>query len=233
MVVNDYYDTKLGVDSLKRNKPLVVGHVPMAVAKRFLYYMYAALLFSLTVVPGVPARLSVVVGLMLTFWYTKHLKPITWLKNFVCASVIALSPLTSGCAALAIANSNNNKWHILTVLPLWRLTGMLFCGFLGREIIMDINDVVDDRLHKVRTVPVKYGRKFAAQVALVATAVMAGLAVAGKESTRQLVLAAVGSLWMLYRAWHVLRVQGEDRGVVERAVEDGKLAVVMLLASFV
>jgi hypothetical protein len=40
-------------------------------------------------------------------------------------------------------------------------------------------------------------------------------------------------LWMLYRAWHVLRVQGEDRGVVERAVEDGKLAVVMLLASFV
>ena len=98
---------------------------------------------------------------------------------------------------------------------------------------MDINDVVDDRLHKVRTVPVKYGRKFAAQVALVATAVMAGLAVAGKESTRQLVLAAVGSLWMLYRAWHVLRVQGEDRGVVERAVEDGKLAVVMLLASFV
>jgi 4-hydroxybenzoate polyprenyltransferase len=231
MVVNDYYDTKLGVDSLKRNKPLVIGHVPMAVAKRFLYYLYAALLFSLTVVPGVPARLSVVVGLMLTFWYTKHLKPITWLKNVVCASLMALSPLTSGSAALATASAN--KWHVLTVLPLWRLTGMLFCGFLGREIMMDINDVVDDRLHKVKTVPVKYGRKFAAQVSLVATAVMAGLALAGKESSRQLVFAGIGSSWMLYRAWQVLRVQGEDRVVVDRAVEDGKLAVMMLLASFV
>ena len=231
MVVNDYYDTKLGVDSLRRTRPLVSGSVPMAVAKRFLYYLYAALLLSLALVPGVPARLSVVIGLMLTFWYTKHLKPITWLKNVVCASLIALSPLTSGSAALA--GIHQSTWHVVTVMPLWRLTGMLLCGFLGREIMMDITDVADDRLHRVRTVPVKYGRKFASLVALLATGLSVLLALLGKESPRQWAFAGLGSVWLLTRAWQVWRVNGEDQNVVDRAIEDGKKSVLLLLASFV
>ena len=229
MVVNDYYDNKLGVDTLKRNKPLVGGQVTMKVTKQFLYYLYATLLLCLTAVPGVPARLSVVIGLMLTFWYTKHLKPITWLKNVVCASLIALSPLTSGSAALA-GKPHLGTWYVLTVAPLWRLTAMLFCGFVGREMMMDINDVVDDRLYKVRTVPVKYGRKVASLVTFVTTIFMAILALL--DSSR-VALAGVGSAWMIYRAWQVYQVQGQDRIVVDRAIEEGKWSVLLLLASFV
>lgn len=229
MVVNDYYDNKLGVDSSKRNKPLVGGQVTMKITKRFLYYLYATLLLCLTVIPGVPARLSVVIGLMLTFWYTKHLKPITWLKNVVCASLIALSPLTSGSAALA-GQPHLGTWHVLTVAPLWRLTAMLFCGFVGREMMMDINDVVDDRLYKVRTVPVKYGRKVASLVTFITTLCMAILALV--DSSR-VALAGIGSAWMIYRAWQVYNVQGQDRIVVDRAIEEGKWSVLLLLASFV
>ena len=111
-----------------------------------------------------------------------------------------------------------------------RLTAMLFCGFVGREMMMDINDVVDDRLYKVRTVPVKYGRKVASLVTFVTTIFMAILAML--DSSR-VALAGVGSAWMIYRAWQVYQVQGQDRIVVDRAIEEGKWSVLLLLASFV
>jgi 4-hydroxybenzoate polyprenyltransferase len=179
------------------------------------------------------------------------------LKNIVCASLIALSPATSGSAALSLSSSNNS-WSLLFGVPaLWRLVGMIFCGFVGREILMDINDVDDDSAHDVRTVPVEFGRKFAARTALSCTAAMTVAATVGpmwqiqravggsltwtfllstlrtSPATRKLLLASIGSLAMMRRAWHVYKTDGEDRDIVDRAVEEGKLSVMFLLASFV
>jgi 4-hydroxybenzoate polyprenyltransferase len=254
--VNDYFDYQLGIDAHKMYKPLVGGTVPIAVAKRFLYFLYSALLLCLPFVPGVPARISVVVGVMLSYQYTRHLKPITWLKNIVCASLIALSPATSGAAAYSL--SSNKSWSLLFGVPaLWRLVGMNFLGFVGREILMDINDMEDDLAHDVRTVPVAFGRKFAAKVALSCTAAMTVAATMGpvwqirqavgssltwttllstlrtSPATRKLMLASIGSLAMMRRAWQVYKTEGEDRDIVERAIEEGKLSVMFLLASFV
>jgi 4-hydroxybenzoate polyprenyltransferase len=254
--VNDYFDYQLGNDTHKKNKPLVGGTVPIAVAKRFLYFLYSALLLCLPFVPGVPARMMVVVGIMLTYQYTRHLKPITWLKNIVCASLIALSPATSGLAAFSL--SSNKSWSLLFGVPaLWRLVGMIFLGFVGREIIMDINDMADDLAHDVRTVPVEFGRKFAAKAALSCTAAMTVAATMGpiwqigqavgssltwksllstlrtSSATRKLMLASIGSLAMMRRAWHVYETEGEDRDINDRAIEEGKLSVMLLLASFV
>ena len=250
----------MGVDSHKAYKPLVNGTVSAAVAKRFLCYLYTALLLCVPFVPGAPARMMVVVGVMLTYWYTRHLKPITWLKNIVCASLIALSPATSGVAALHLVASSNNNSSFLPVLrvpALWRLVGMNFFGFVGREIQMDINDMADDFVHNVRTVPVVYGRKFAAIAALLFTVAMAGVAMMGpirqiqwvtgsgltwtallstlraSHVTRKLILASIGSLAMVRRAWQVCKTEGEDREIVNCAVEEGKLYVMFLLASFV
>lgn len=159
MLVNDYYDYKLGNDSLKPNKPLPSHKVPLKVAKRFTSYLYAAALFSVTLVPGVPSRMAVVGGLMLTFWYTQHLKPRTWLKNVVCASLIALSPLASGASALAVISSRSAAAaaHTSGMMlkgygPILRAFGMMFFAVVGREMTMDINDVDDDKSHGVRTV---------------------------------------------------------------------------------
>ena len=159
MLVNDYYDYKLGHDSLKINKPLVSNKVPLKVAKRFTSYLYAAALFTVTVIPGVPSRMAVVSGLMLTFWYTQHLKPRTWLKNVVCASLIALSPLASGGSALTVLSSRIPDAAARTsgmlfkgYGPILRVFGMMFFAIVGREMTMDINDVNDDKVHGVRTV---------------------------------------------------------------------------------
>ena len=225
--------------------------VPPRIVKRFLGFLYAALLLCISVVPGIPARLSIVGGAMLTFLYTQHLKPITWVKTVTCALLIAVAPVTSGAAALSLDHmmtSTTNRNILLdlvggsTTTSLWTLVGMLFFGFLGREILMDINDVVDDRLHKIKTVPVRYGRQFAARVAFLSTILMAGLCLLNATTTtiattsrnpRALALALLGSLAQVRRAYQVLRTDGTSRELVSQAVEDGKTTVLLLLASFV
>lgn len=259
MMVNDYYDARAGIDASKEDKPMVAPRI----VKRFLGFLYAALLLCTSVVPGIPARLSIVGGAMLTFLYTQHLKPITWVKTITCALLIALAPVTSGAAALSLdhmmavtngshINTNNILQTLLlgstAALSLARLVGMLFFGFLGREILMDINDVVDDRLHKIKTVPVRYGRQFASRVAFLSTLLMAGLcllnattatttaaatSIGAIRNPRALAFAVLGSLAQLRRAYQVLRTDGTSRDLVSQAVEEGKLTVLLLLASFV
>jgi 4-hydroxybenzoate polyprenyltransferase len=214
------------------------SRLPLNVVKRFLSYLYAGALVCVTMVPGVPARMAVVMGLMLTFWYTQHLKPRTWLKNVVCASLVALSPLTSAVATMALTGSSGG-WT-----PLVRVVSMLFIGILGREITMDISDVSDDRLHGVRTVPVVYGTKFASAAGLGCSVAVTALSVVGPlgESLsgnwntpllRRSILAGVGGIAQLRRGWHVFQTEGQDAEVVNKAVNEGLLTVVLLLASFV
>jgi len=259
MMVNDYFDNKIGIDSDVR-KPLVGGTVTMAAVKSFLYYIYQVIALLLTAVPGVPSRLMVVIGNMITYWYTKHLKPVTWLKNVVCAAIIGLSPATSGAAAFHLL-STENSFKVFGVSALSRLVTTLFLGFTGREILMDINDVKDDAAHNVKTVPVTHGLKFASTTALLCTAAMAACALAGPlwkigqslgdnsysscgvflstlvsssaSGTRQLILGSLGCFPMFFRAWNVYKTEGEDRALVDQAVNEGKLTFVLILASFI
>jgi 4-hydroxybenzoate polyprenyltransferase len=244
MLVNDYYDFKLGNDN---NKPLkALQKVPLAVCKKALYYLYALALITATGVPGVPARLAVTGGLILTFLYTKHVKPRTWYKNVLCASLISLSPLTSGVAAMTVisANSAVDTSNILFGhfnWPLVRLVGLLFVGIMGREMTMDINDFDDDATHDVRTVPVVYGRKYASRIALICSLIVSSLATSGpflaslepSVLIRRSVLAVVGSLVQMRRYWNVAKTDGLDANAVDLAVNEGLSAVILILASFV
>lgn len=252
MVVNDYYDAKLGRD-VADTKALVHGDVSLQTARRFLSYLYGVALLLMCVLPGVETRLAVVVGLMLTYFYTQSLKPVTWLKNVVCAALIALSPWTSGAAALHVTAFGSTPAAIWMVPSVWRLTGMLFFGICGREILMDCNDVVVDEAANVQTVPVVHGRRFASRVAAAVTAIMAMCSIAGpvwqltqvqasasswralatSGPVRRLVLATLGSAAMLRRSWQVVKTEGSDVAVVSKAVDEGLLAVIILLASFV
>jgi 4-hydroxybenzoate polyprenyltransferase len=258
MLVNDYYDYKLGNDAYKPNKPM--QRVPLIVVKRFVSYLYAAALICSALVPGVPARLMVVMGLILTFLYTEHLKPVTWVKNAVCACLIALSPLTSGLAAIGTAAGWTNPSHtvlegvaasspvevaIPSIWPLARLVCLLFVGFLGREITMDMNDVQDDTAHSVRTVPVKYGYRFASHVAWACSLGVTGLSLFGPivalvvnnwmftpALVRRMGFAVVGGTAQLRRYWQVFRSEGRDAAIVDVAINEGLLSVVLILASF-
>jgi 4-hydroxybenzoate polyprenyltransferase len=284
MVVNDYYDAKLGrddvgvvtnvngdingvVNQMINNHPLAQGRVSLPTARRFLSYLYGAALVTLACLPGVHVRLSVVLGLILTYFYTQSLKPVTWVKNVVCASLIALSPLTSGMAALTVMQQHANQQAVVggdantmlawtatgMILPrLWRLTATLFFGILGREIMMDCNDVENDGRANVRTVPVVHGRRFASAIAFGTTVIMAGLTVGlelleivtttrtgtfldsiPRQAARRLALAGIASALTLRRSWQVYRTQGSDSKAVDKAVDESLVTVAILLASFV
>ena len=240
MLVNDYFDYKLGNDSLKPLKPLPAHRVDLITAKNFVSILYGIALVCVTLIPGAPARLAMLMGLILTFYYTQHLKPRTWLKNTVCATLTSLAPLTSGISALALMNQT---WT--NPVSLWRVTAMLFVGILGREMTMDLNDVEDDSAHGVRTVPVKYGRKYASKVTFGCSMIMSVFALSGPiwqvvveqvrtaGAVRRLSLASLGCGLMLRRAYQVFRTKGEDYEVVATAVDEGLLTVVLLMASFV
>lgn len=277
MVVNDYYDAKLGRDEYKgvsnnsnnnkSSKVLLDGTVSSGTVKRFLMYLYAGALFVSTLLPGVPTRLSVNVALMMTYLYTKHLKPITWVKTIVCACLIALAPWTSGSCAWNLLNPTTTTPVVHTgvgivqslqfiwlVPELWRLFAVLFTGVMGREILMDCNDVVADHAAGIRTVPVVFGRTFAIQVVAFSTGLMTLLAVVphavqivqcsiptttasigfwSMAPFRRFLFAIMASGAHLMNIWKVWRCRAEDDAVVKKAVDDSLFTVVGLLASFV
>ncbi|KAL3798308.1 hypothetical protein ACHAW5_010645 [Stephanodiscus triporus] len=189
MITNDYYDARDGVDSPDDpSHPLARGRggggVPLSVAKVFDSYLYASLLLSSAFVPGAASRLMVLGGAIITYLYTVHLKPRTWIKNLSCAALVGVSPVTSGLAAWHVLcdvgrpfSSGGSRgrggvvvdaipWFRILRSPLSFLVLSLFAGIMGREILMDITDCEGDARAGIETVPVKYGKRVASGVAL-------------------------------------------------------------------
>eukprot|EP00547_Thalassionema_nitzschioides_P001130 CAMPEP_0194212924 /NCGR_PEP_ID=MMETSP0156-20130528/13108_1 /TAXON_ID=33649 /ORGANISM="Thalassionema nitzschioides, Strain L26-B" /LENGTH=326 /DNA_ID=CAMNT_0038940831 /DNA_START=225 /DNA_END=1205 /DNA_ORIENTATION=+ len=250
MVINDYYDAKLGRDALKlkehnQRKALVEGDVSLPMTKRLLTYLYAISLMVMSFLPGVATRLTVNSGLIMTYLYTVHLKPVPLLKNVACAALIAMAPLTSGFATISILGKGN----VWLVRQLWSLFGAMFWGVLGREIMMDCKDMVIDRAAGVKTIPVLWGQAKAASVALLTTVILSALTCLplGKEcwnvvqsgnirtnsAFRRFSFAILGSGMMLRRSWQVYKSEGKATGVLERAINESSLTVALLLASFI
>lgn len=232
MVVNDYYDARTGVDVHKK-----VEAPPAVVIKRFLTYMYTCLLTMLVFLPGKISRMSVVTASLLTFWYTQHLKPKTWIKNVTCAGLIALSPFTSAAATCYI----NNLPLSNALGKLVQVSSVLFLGVTGREIWMDVLDEEGDRKGSIQTVPVVHGKRKACQVVLALTSVMGVISVMGplipfvygEAPWRRLALSLIGSGMVLKRALEIVKGNGMDLSLVASAVEEGKLAMLFLMMSFV
>jgi len=63
MIINDYYDARNGVDSLSNHyHPLSStgdnASIPLPIVKRFLSYLYTALLLGIVALPGIYTRIS-------------------------------------------------------------------------------------------------------------------------------------------------------------------------------
>jgi len=142
-------------------------------------------LLSSAFVPGVIPRLFVIGGSIITYLYTVHLKPKTWIKNISCASLVAMSPLTSGLAAWqvlcdgtflnsqGVSLARSLPFYLIFKSSLTYLVISLFFGIFSREVLMDVTDYEGDSQAGIKTVPVKHGKKFAAGVALVCSFVSA------------------------------------------------------------
>jgi len=299
MITNDYYDAREGVDSPHDMRhPLAASAaataatiplphhgtdstitdivIPLSVAKYFTKCLYAILLLTSAFVPSIMARILVLGGAMITYLYTVHLKPITWMKNISCAALVALGPITSGCAAWHVLRINSVigsadvilPWFCILQSPLSFLVISLFFGIMGREVLMDIIDCVGDARAGIETIPVRYGKRIAANVALVCSLIssisacvmpmwklccrmlltMRGggsplglntggmtltlIAIVQKSEARRLLLSLVGSGMLLRRIYDVWWTTGEDNTLVNLAVDESLLSVLLVLASF-
>lgn len=195
--------------------------------------------------PSIMTRLSVVVSVMLTFLYTKYLKPTTWAKNLVCAFIIAFSPCASGFTALHYLRDLDSAKQIVTVPALWRLFGVLFAGFLGREILMDCNDVVDDEAAGIRTIPVVHGKPFATKVALLSEVAQGFIAIAphamqlfsagiSLAPMRRAALAGVGCATHVLSSWRIWKTGGEECcTLISKFVDLNLLTLGWFFASFI
>ena len=321
MVVNDYYDAKLGRDTLKQHHHQMQQEQRLAdngnddvssgsrnndnaatstatstgstdtkwilhpvngmwnklVTRRLLMYMYSISLCISTCLPGIPTRMSVNIALMMTYLYTVHFKPITLMKNVVCATLIALAPWTSGSCTLYLLQQQYNvnivaagstslssilNGGVWAIPSLWRLFGILFTGVLGREILMDCNDIVADRASGIRTIPVVYGCQIASYIATLTTGIMTYLAIASPLQQllqlisslsssslmsmmsmaipiwttapfRRLVMAGLGCILQLNGMRKILQTNGTNQVAIDQMIQQNLYTVILLMASFV
>lgn len=270
MIVNDYYDARLGADTFQTltsplhleslnekalSRPLESGLVSLHIAKWVLNNLYFWLLMTSTVLPGVPTRLLVMGGCILTFYYTKYIKPRTWFKNISCAILMSLAPLTSGSATLF--HPSLEKLTITTmsygyrIYMIWQGLGALFCslfcGFMGREIIMDITDYDSDKNTGINTIPVVHGKVKAAKIVLLFWLASSFFICAGPvlaicfsfQSCNvlpplvffKLFLALGGSTWITVRAIQLVASKASDERLLDKSIEEAKVSVLFFLAS--
>ena len=243
MVINDIHDAISGVDSLNEininvyNKPLVSGIVTQTQARQFLNTLYAAIAAVVIVgVKGIAGKMFFILNAIITSIYTPHLKPVTWLKNAVCAMLVAGIPICS--ATVALTTQGRSYLNLMRVVPLF---SALYLQIFAREMVMDLKDYDGDKAAQIQTVPVKYGRKYASKIALNAVGLMGIVSIFSKLALRnemsfsgfvvRILLASVGSLSMIKAMNEVRVVEGSDY-LKNIAFIDNNIGMMMVLASF-
>mmetsp|Transcript_749 Transcript_749/g.2406 ORF Transcript_749/g.2406 Transcript_749/m.2406 type:complete len:379 (-) Transcript_749:115-1251(-) len=243
MVSNDYFDYRVGTDSPDLDKGNVIsqGQLSLEEAKAFVSRLYASLLLLICLVQDTSARLLLMGGSISTFLYTKHLKPITLVKNVAVAFVCSLAPLVGG---LAVPGAELSA-------AVWQgLPACTFLGILHREVLMDIPDEPADRGSGIRTLPVVFGAQRAAAFSCaVATAMsmlvshmalgrglLEDLAAGGGIRARgllalRLLAGILGSGRMAFRAWKVRQAQDPAKEA-HRAIEESAKTFPLVLLAF-
>jgi geranylgeranylglycerol-phosphate geranylgeranyltransferase len=141
----------------KPGRPLVTGEVRPDTVKLVLKWGYAIHLTLLCLVQTAPMRLWVLGNTLLTYLYSVHLKPVTGIKNLVCAAIVAMA---IGLGALAVDGSLGSLRAVWR--PMVAVGGLIW----HREMVMDIQDMEGDGLAGVRTVPVAFGARRALKLSL-------------------------------------------------------------------
>mmetsp|Transcript_12682 Transcript_12682/g.29810 ORF Transcript_12682/g.29810 Transcript_12682/m.29810 type:complete len:363 (+) Transcript_12682:111-1199(+) len=243
MVVNDYFDYRLGTDTVEGAKDNVLARkcLTLEQAKAFVSRLYSVLLLSICLVPSTPVRFLLMAGSITTFLYTQHLKPVTFLKNAACGFICCLAPAVGGMIALHPAPA------FVAAKPVMGITMALLFGIMHREILMDITDEVADRNSGVKTIPVRWGPMAAAKTALALVTVMSAVSVtgavgpimaagwnfgeAGPRALVRLACGVLGSGLMWKGCFDVVR-KGASVEACDVAVESGKATFLLVLLGF-
>ena len=154
-------------------------------------------------------------------WYSVHLKPITGVKNLVCAGIVAMAIGLGALATGGGAASIRMVWR-----PMAAVAGLIW----HREMVMDIKDADGDRLAGVRTVAVACGAKRALYLSLLPLA--AGAAAAATAAGGGGALAMLAAVPLMLQG--AISLSASMRGFSPRALDEAiELAPLWLLCSLV
>ncbi len=174
----------------------------------------------------------------------------------ITSGLAAWKVLTDGAAITNVSSSV--PYALVFKSPLSFLVLSLFAGIMCREILMDITDCEGDAKAGIQTLPVKYGKEMASRVAM-GWSIVACASACGESlvkwvpmgisrlmsmssaantmsltipATRKLVLSILGGGLFAQKTYNVLKTKGNDVLLAEKAVRDGLLGVLLVLASF-
>ena len=147
MIINDLFDIEIDKTN-HPSRPLVTGEI----TKKEAFAYYITLLGTSDILSSffLPKHMQYLVHMIifLVSVYTPYLKPIPFIKNIICASIISFSVFFAGAAS--------SRGFILTPLS-QILSRFIFLGSLQSELLLDMRDYKGDLANSIQTVPVLYG----------------------------------------------------------------------------
>ena len=161
----------------------------------------------------------VLANTLLTYLYSVHLKPLTGVKNFVCAAIVSMA---IGLGAIAVGGGS------ASVQAVWRPMAAVAGLIWHREMVMDIKDMEGDAMAGVRTVAVAYGAKKALLLSLLPLS--AGVLAASTASGLRAALVACLALVTQGGFALVAMAKGFTKPALAQAIE---LAPLWLLSSLI
>eukprot|EP00419_Tripos_fusus_P000399 CAMPEP_0172674208 /NCGR_PEP_ID=MMETSP1074-20121228/12615_1 /TAXON_ID=2916 /ORGANISM="Ceratium fusus, Strain PA161109" /LENGTH=348 /DNA_ID=CAMNT_0013491607 /DNA_START=161 /DNA_END=1207 /DNA_ORIENTATION=- len=163
-IVNDYFDFLASTDTeeSQASRPLVAKDITAAEVKRSLKWFYFLVLVCICLVDTRALRIYVLVNAVLTYIYTKSLKPRGFVWKNGCVSLIITLAIGLGAAAVQQQAAGALARGLCAVFPSMVIT---FCGIFAREIIMDVSDVEGDRATGIKTLAVVAGPSTALRTA--------------------------------------------------------------------
>jgi geranylgeranylglycerol-phosphate geranylgeranyltransferase len=149
MAINDIFDYP--IDRINNpTRPLITGEV-----SRIEAIVLSATLFISTEILSflyLPKSLYLILQFAIAnaVLYTPVLKRIPLIKNVACSGMIAFAPIFTG---LSVINTNANI-ELLVILA-----RLVFFGSLQIELLLDICDREGDKINRIRTIPVLFGKE--------------------------------------------------------------------------
>lgn len=147
MVINDYYDYKLGTDTEKKNKVLNNNELTSEEVLYFSTYLVITSYYLCSLIANNMIRDIISNTIIFTYLYTPVFKNIPLIKNVIVALIITQAPLTG---ALIVGGNYHNVFPAIIYL---------FNFIMWQEIMLDIMDINGDKKNNINTIPVLYGYK--------------------------------------------------------------------------
>jgi len=149
MILNDFFD--IHIDQYNNpTRPLVTGQITRREAITASSFLYILTESMSRIYLTRNSQLIVQLANWMILLYTPLFKRFCFIKNIVCAGIIATTPLMSGLTQAAKPNK-----------LLWLLSYTIFAGSVSLEILLDIRDMAGDMRENIYTVPVTFGKEFA------------------------------------------------------------------------